>query len=171
MQFQLIDRIVAVVPGKSLQAVKNLTLGEEYLADHFPSFPVMPGVLMLQTLIEAGSWLLRFTEDFRHSVIVLREVKNIKYGTFMEPGKQMAISVELVERSDGLATFKGKGETEGQSTVSARLVLATYNLRDRDPQWQATDERMVGQLREQGRLLCTLPGGVQAARAESTAAR
>src|SRR5262245_59768808 len=81
MRFHLIDRIVEVRPGQGLRAVKNLTLGEEYLADHFPTFPVMPGVLMLQTLVEAGSWLLRLGEDFRHSVIVLREVKNIKYGT------------------------------------------------------------------------------------------
>src|SRR6476620_191877 len=98
MRFNLIDRIVEVQPGRSLRAVKNLTLAEEYLADHFPSFPVMPGVLMLQTLVEAGAWLLRLSEDYRHSVIVLREVRNIKYGAFMEPGKQMAISVELSER-------------------------------------------------------------------------
>ncbi len=59
MRFNLIDRIVAVQPGKSLLAVKNLTSGEEYLADHFPTFPVMPGVLMLQSLVESASWLLR----------------------------------------------------------------------------------------------------------------
>ena len=92
MRFNLIDRIVEVQPGQSLQAVKNLTLGEEYLADHFPTFPVMPGVLMLQTLVEAGAWLLRLTDDFRHSVIVLREARNVKYGTFMEPGRQMTIT-------------------------------------------------------------------------------
>src|SRR5690348_8550182 len=130
MRFNLIDRIVAVQPGKSLQAVKNLTLAEEYLADHFPTFPVMPGVLMLQTLVEAGAWLLRLSEDFRHSVIALREARNVKYGTFMEPGRQMEVAVELVGREEGLATFKGKGEMGGQATVSARLTLATYNLRD-----------------------------------------
>ncbi len=54
MRFNLIDRIVETRPGQSLRAVKNLTLGEEYLADHFPTFPVMPGVLMLETLVEAG---------------------------------------------------------------------------------------------------------------------
>ena len=78
--------------------MKNLTLGEEYLADHFPTFPVMPGVLMLQTLVEAGSWLLRVTDDFPYSVIALREVKNVKYGTFMEPGRQMFVTAELAER-------------------------------------------------------------------------
>src|SRR4030081_1331356 len=98
MRFHLVDRILDVQPGRSLQAVKNLTLGEEYLADHFPTFPVMPGVLMLEALVEAGAWLLRLTDDFRHSVIVLREARNVKYGTFMEPGRQMRVTVELVER-------------------------------------------------------------------------
>src|SRR5436189_2617189 len=114
MRFCLVDRILEVHAGKEIRALKNLTLGEEYLADHFPGFPVMPGVLMLQTLVEAGAWLLRLSDDFSHSVIVLREVRNIKYGTFMEPGKQMQVAVELGERGNGLATFKGKGECEGQ---------------------------------------------------------
>jgi 3-hydroxyacyl-[acyl-carrier-protein] dehydratase len=153
MRFNLLDRIVEVQPGRSLQAVKNLTLGEEYLADHFPTFPVMPGVLMLETLVEAGAWLLRLTDDFASSVIVLREAKGVKYGTFMEPGRQMTISVELVERGKGLATFKGKGEMEGQSTVSARLVLAHYNLRDRDARLQAADEKLVQHFRELHGLL------------------
>src|SRR5436309_91067 len=159
MRFNLVDRIVEVQPGRLIRAVKNLTLGEEYLADHFPTFPVMPGVLMLQTLVEAGAWLLRLSEDYRHSVIVLREVRNIKYGAFMEPGKQMQVTVELTERGAGLATFKGKGESEGQSTVSARVTLATYNLRDTAPGLASSDERIVRHLRHQGDLLCQLPGG------------
>src|SRR5580700_11114863 len=113
MRFNLIDRIVEVQLGKNLRAVKNLTLGEEYLADHFPSFPVMPGVLMSQALVESGAWLLRLTDDYRSSVIVLREAKNVKYGAFMEPGKQLQITVELTERGDATAVFKGKGEVEG----------------------------------------------------------
>lgn len=148
MRFNLIDRIVEVRPGQALQAVKNLTLGEEYLADHFPTFPVMPGVLMLQTLVEAGAWLLRLTDNYACSVIVLREAKGVKYGTFMEPGRQMAVSVELVERGNGLAMFKGKGEMEGQSTVSARLVLAHYNLSDRDAVLRTADERLIRHFRE-----------------------
>src|SRR6516162_10180938 len=116
MRFNLVDRIVEVEPGKRIRVVKNLTLGEEYLADHFPTFPVMPGVLMLQTLVEAGAWLLRVTEDFRYSVIVLREAKNVKYGTFMDPGRPMAVTVEMLDQSTGpdgpLATLKGKGEVD-----------------------------------------------------------
>ncbi len=153
MRFNLVDRIVAVEPGKSLVAVKNLTLGEEYLADHFPTFPVMPGVLMLQTLVEAGAWLLRITDDFRHSVIVLREARNVKYGTFMEPGRQMRITAELLERDGPLAVFKGKGEVDGASTVSARLTLACANLQDRSPALAGTDEQLVRHLRQQCALL------------------
>jgi 3-hydroxyacyl-[acyl-carrier-protein] dehydratase len=153
MRFHLIDRITELQPGKLLRAYKNLALGEEYLADHFPGFPVMPGVMMLQTLVEAGSWLLRLSEDYSHSVIVLREVKNVKYGTFMEPGKQMQISVELTERNDTISSFKGRGEVAGQSTVAARFVLGRYNLRDRDASMAATDEEMIQGFRRHAKLL------------------
>src|SRR3954453_1995271 len=111
MRFNLVDRILEVEPGKRIRIAKNLTLAEEYLADHFPSFPVMPGVLMLQTLVEAGAWLLRITDDFRHSVIVLREARNVKYGAFMQPGKSLIVTAELAEPAgeNALVTFKGKG--------------------------------------------------------------
>src|SRR5215468_61236 len=101
MRFNLVDRIVEVEPGRRIRAVKNLTLGEDYLADHFPTFPVMPGVLMLQTLVEAGAWLLRVTDDFRHSVIVLREARNVKYGNLVEPGRRLDVTVEVAEPLNG----------------------------------------------------------------------
>lgn len=153
MRFHLVDRITEVQPGKLVKAYKNLALGEEYLADHFPSFPVMPGVLMLQALVEAASWLLRLTEDYRYSVVVLREVKNVKYGTFMEPGKRLEIVVELAEDDAGLATFKGKGEVAGQSAVSARFRLGRYNLADRDPQLAGLDQELIADWKRQARLL------------------
>src|SRR5271168_2628273 len=132
MQFNLIDRILEVEPHKRICTVKHLTLGEEYLADHFPSFPVMPGVLMLQTLVETGAWLLRISEDFRYSVIVLREARNVKYGAFLEPGKTLTATVELLDKTDPIdpnaVVLKGQGECEGAPTVSARLTLTRYNL-------------------------------------------
>jgi 3-hydroxyacyl-[acyl-carrier-protein] dehydratase len=162
MRFNLIDRIIAVDPGRTIRAVKNLTLGEEYLADHFPSFPVMPGVLMLQTVIEAGSWLLRITDDFHHSVIVLREARGVKYGSFMEPGRKMELTAELVEQNGALAVIKGKGEVDGNATVSARITLARSNLRDRNPALGTTDDRIVQHLRQlcgvlRGELDCDSP--------------
>jgi len=149
MRFTLIDRITEWQPGKSLKAVKYLTLAEEYLADHFPTFPVMPGVLMLETVIEAGAWLWRASDDFTHSVIALREAKNVKYGTFMQPGHAMEISVELVKQERGLATFRGKGNVQnGGQTVSAQVTLAKYNARDRNPALASVDEKLIAHWRE-----------------------
>src|ERR1051325_7448949 len=160
MRFHLVDRILELEPGKQIRMVKNLTLAEEYLADHFPSFPVMPGVLMLQTLAEAGAWLLRITEDYRHSVITLREARNIKYGNFMQPGKSLVTTVELAEPpavDAGAVTFKGRGETDGQSAVTGKFTVARYNLRDRKPELAAIDAGIVERLR---RHYLTLSGAV-----------
>ena len=106
----------------------------------------MPGVLMLQTLVEAGAWLLRISEDFRHSVIVLREARNVKYGNFMEPGKSLVVTVEVTEasRTTPEVTFKGKGEMEGQSTVSAKFTRGPLQpARTATRPWRQTDERIV----------------------------
>src|SRR5262249_39382788 len=149
MRFNLVDRLLDFQPGQRIRLVKNLTLAEEYLADHFPTFPVMPGVLMLETLVEAGAWLLRFTDDFRHSVIVLREARNVKYGNFMEPGRSLVVTAEVAEMQEGKpeVTFKGKGEMDGASTVSAKFILTRYNLRDRNPALDQVDRRIVEHLR------------------------
>lgn len=153
MRFHLIDRISSVEPGVQIRITKRLTLGEEYLADHFPTFPVMPGVLMLQTLVEACSWLLRITEDFRYSVIALREAKSVKYGNFMQPGKTMTATCEVLDLQAGdageLATFKGKGQADGTTTVSAKLTLIRYNLGDSNPALKQIDERIINHLRGQ----------------------
>src|SRR5687767_15962002 len=94
MRFHLVDQILELTQGQRIVTAKHLTLGEEYLADHFPSFPVLPGVLMLEALTQSAAWLVRASSDFRHSIIVLREVKAIKYGSFLEPGQTMTVTVE-----------------------------------------------------------------------------
>jgi 3-hydroxyacyl-[acyl-carrier-protein] dehydratase len=148
MRFNLVDRIVSAEPGRSLKAMKLLTAGEEYLADHFPAFPVMPGVLQLQALVESASWLWRLTDDFAHSVIALREVRSVKYGSFVQPGHALTLTVELTGRDGAAATFKGKGEVNGQTTVSAQFALTAYNLADRDPAKREIDERLVRHWKE-----------------------
>jgi 3-hydroxyacyl-[acyl-carrier-protein] dehydratase len=155
MRFHLIDRILEVEPGKRIRMVKNLTLAEEYLADHFPTFPVMPGVLMLQTLVEGAAWLMRATEDFHYSVLVLRDARNVKYGNFMQPGHSMIITVEAADYTIGSANavFKGKAEMAGSSTVAAKFTVGQYNLRDRNPALQVVDERIIAHLRSHYRIL------------------
>jgi 3-hydroxyacyl-[acyl-carrier-protein] dehydratase len=146
MRFVLIDRIVELEPGRRLEAVKNLSLAEEYLADHFPGFPVMPGVLMLEALTQAGAWLVRDMEDFAHSVILLKQARTIKYGSFVEPGRRLVLQVELLKHTER--------ETE--------FTLTRYNLRERDPGLHRTDAQIVEQLRD---LYSTLRKGSVGAKA------
>src|SRR5262245_19177588 len=154
MRFHLIDRIDAHEPGKFLRGCKFLALGEEYLADHFPRFPVMPGVLMLQCLVEAGAWLWRVSTGYRHTVVVLQEVKNVKYGSFMLPGRRMDVAVDVVRVDGDLATFRGKGaDEEGPQTVSAQFTLHGYRLAERGPGGVAADARLIEELKARWALL------------------
>lgn len=166
MRFVLIDRILDVQRGESLVAVKNLSLAEEYLSDHFPGFPVMPGVLMLEALTQAGAWLLRDMEDFAHSIIVLKQAKTIKYGSFVEPGRQLELRVNLVSHDARDASFKSVGIIDGQEMVKGRIILTRYNLRERNPGLHQTDADIVAGLRD---LYVTLRKGSVGARAISRA--
>jgi 3-hydroxyacyl-[acyl-carrier-protein] dehydratase len=148
MRYQLLDRVDAHEPGRFLRGCKFLALGEEYLADHFPRFPVMPGVLMLQSLVESASWLWRVTTGFQHPVIVLQEVKNVKYGSFMLPGRRMDLAVDLVSADALTASFKGKGTDDaGQQTISAQFVLKGHGLTDRTPAGLAAEARLLEELK------------------------
>ena len=158
MRFNLIDRIVEVQPGRTLRAVKNLTLGEEYLADHFPTFPVLPGVLMLEALTQAATWLMHHRTGFAKSMAVLKEVRNVKYGQFVAPGNALRVTVELNKSSDAGATFKASGTVNEEQAVSARLELAYFNLADKQSELAALDERLTAHNRQRWDVL--KPGSV-----------
>ena len=155
MRFILLDQILSLESGKSIKAIKNLTMAEEYLGDHFPGFPVMPGVLMLEAMTEAGAWLIRESEDFAHSMVVLDEAKNIKYGQFLQPGQTMTVEVDLIDQTDEITRFKAKGSVNGKTSVSGRLALRRFNLGDRFPSRVETDRELIEQLRFQFKLLYT----------------
>ncbi len=133
MRFSLIDRITELQEGERITAIKVLTLAEEYLRDHFPRFPVMPGVMMLESLYQASAWLVRKSEDFQHSIVVLRETRNAKFSDFVEPGQLMTVQAEILKQNEHTTTLKTQGVIEGSVAVSARLVLERYNLADRHP--------------------------------------
>ncbi len=130
MRFSLIDRIVHFEPGARITATKSLTMSEEYLADHFPNFPVMPGVLMLEAMTQASAWLVRLSEDFAHSLVTLKQAGNVKYSQFVEPGQTLTVTAEVLSQSDEETKLKAQGSVQGKAIVSARLVLWRRNLAD-----------------------------------------
>ena len=153
MRFILIDRIVSLQAGRSLTAVKSVSLAEEYLADHFPAFPVLPGVLMLQGLVESASWLVRATEGFAHSMVLLAEARNIKYKNFLAPGSAIEYTVEARMIEENVSSFSGYGVVDGQRIVEGRLGLRHFNLSQRNPALAAVDGEVVEQLKTRFKLL------------------
>jgi 3-hydroxyacyl-[acyl-carrier-protein] dehydratase len=156
MRFLLVDRITQFQPGESISAVKNLSLAEEYLADHFPGFPVMPGVLMLESLVQTGAWLMRMTEDFRYSTILLKQAKALKFNNFMKPGMTLKITASVHKRSEREYVFKAEGIPQAgietaqtvPSAVSARITLEQRNLADENPEMAKVDERLIAEFRK-----------------------
>lgn len=150
MKFSLVDRIVEFESGSSIRTVKTLSLAEEYLQDHFPGFPVMPGVLMVETLVQSGAWLMRSDADFAYSCILLKQARAVKFNNFVSPGHSLHVRCEVVKRSDEETTFKASGSVDGgESAVSAKITLHQFNMADRNPDLAASDERRRKYFREQ----------------------
>src|SRR5256886_16497911 len=105
VRFNLIDKIESITDTRVV-AVKHVSLAEEYLADHFPTFPVLPGVMMLEALTQAAAWLLHRRHDFAKSMAVLREARNVKYGNFVPPGNFLRVEVEFQKPTEAGGTFK-----------------------------------------------------------------
>jgi 3-hydroxyacyl-[acyl-carrier-protein] dehydratase len=158
MRFILIDKVVSITAGAGIRTVKNVSLSEEYLADHFPAFPVLPGVLLLEGLIESASWLVRLSENFAHSLVLLQEARNVKYKSFLAPGGQIEYIVEAKSIEENISSFSGSGVSGGQTIVEARFGLRHFNLADQNPAMAAVDGHIIEAMKERWKLLYTLKG-------------
>ncbi len=123
MRFAFVDSIIELERGKRIVTVRAVTLGEEYLADHFPTFPVLPGVLMLQALVESATWLVREAQDFAPGVVLLRQAKNVTYKSFVKPGHLLRVEVACRRLERGESDFEGSGLCDNTEVVRARFSL------------------------------------------------
>ena len=154
----LVDRIEQLEVGKEITVSKNLSLAEEYLADHFPAFPVLPGVLILQVAVEAASWLVRVTNDFSHSMLVLKNARQVRYGNFVSPGECLRVNVKAKEIGPNSSCFQAQGTVQEVRALQANLELEHFNLADKDGQNDDIDRRIVAHLRQQYQLIA---GGIR----------
>lgn len=148
MKFCLVDRIVELRPGESIRTIKNVSLAEEYLQDHFPGFSILPGVLMVESMVQTCAWLSRVTDNFQYSTILLKQAKAVKFNNFLKPGQTLEVSATLKKSDEQTAEFMASGTVNGESAVSARLVLSRENLASRNPQLSDNDQRVITAMRE-----------------------
>lgn len=127
MRFELIDRVLERGPDR-LVAVKNVTSAEEYLADHFPGFPVLPGVMMLETLVQAGRLLVAGPDVALNAQegpnLILAEVRNVRYGNMVRPGQTLKVEVTLRGKDERGYDMNGVGSVDDQVAVQGRFRLA-----------------------------------------------
>ena len=153
MRFILIDKVVSIEPGKQITTIKNVSLAEEYLADHFPTFPVLPGVLLLQGLVESASWLVRKTHNFSNSMVLLQQAKNVKYKNFLAPGGQIEYTVQAKDIEENVSSFVGSGSSNGEKIVEARLALRHFNLADENSAFADADAKVIENMKNRWKLL------------------
>lgn len=157
MRFILLDKVTELIPGKKIEAVKALSLAEEYLADHFPDFPVLPGVLMIEALVQSAAMLVRVTNNFSHSMVVLCEARNVKYKSFVKPGNVLRMSLEAkkIGTDDG-SSFRGIAHIDGRVMVEAQLKLTHFNLADKDKSLAEVDARIIEEMKKRAQLVGAL---------------
>ena len=154
MRFSQLDRILSLEQGVSITAVKGLSLSEEYLQDHFPRFPIMPGVLMVESMFQASMWLVRASDEFKFSKIAMKEAKSVKFQGFVQPGDSLVVTAEIKSKKDNLTTLKVTGTINGKPATGGRLVVDSYNFAEREGLDPAIDHLMNNKFRRKFRLLC-----------------
>lgn len=125
MRFELVDKVLEVSATR-IVAVKAVALSEEYLADHFPTFPILPGVLMLEAMVQAARKLAEGAGGGEERPLVLGRVRTLKFGQFVPPGSVLRLEVDLAKREGDSWDFRGQALLEGETpevAASGRFVL------------------------------------------------
>ena len=123
----LVDRVIALEKGKSIKALKNVTINEPFFQGHFPYRPVMPGVLMLEALAQAAA-LLAFdalgTGPSEDLVYYFAGIDNARFKRPVEPGDQLTLDVEMVRMKAGIFKFNCSASVDDTLAVQAELTCA-----------------------------------------------
>ena len=129
--FLLVDRVLELDKGKTIKALKNVTMNEPFFEGHFPHRPVMPGVLMLEALAQAAA-LLAFdaldTSPSDDMVYYFAGIDGARFKRPVEPGDQLILDVELLRMKAGIFKFKARASVEGELAVEAELTCAMRSV-------------------------------------------
>lgn len=111
-------------------------------------------MLLLEGLVESAGWLVRTTENFAHSMILLEQARNVKYKSFLAPGAQVEYTIKARTIEERVSSFSGYGTADGQKIVEARFGLRHFNLSERNNAWAAVDAQVIEEMKDRYKLLC-----------------
>ncbi len=124
----LIDRITEITEGVGLTAIKNVTINEPYFAGHFPAQPVMPAVLILESMAQAGAFLvLNTVPDPLQKNMVFSAISDSKFRIPIIPGDQVEIKMQLVKIRLGAVKLRGDAYVDGKLVSEANLMANIVN--------------------------------------------
>ena len=121
----LVDRVVDYELGKTITAIKNVTVNEEFFNGHFPHKPVMPGVLMIEALAQTAAILSFMTMNVKpdeNSVVYFVGIDNARFKRPVEPGDQLKMDIEILRTSRGIWKYKAVASVDGKVAVEAELM-------------------------------------------------
>ncbi len=127
--FLLVDRVLDIIDGERITALKNVTFNEPFFTGHFPGVPVMPGVLMVEAMAQAGGVLMfNSLEDKESKIAMLMGVDKCRFRKPVRPGDQMIIEVEVLRFRSRVGKMLGKTMVDGAVAAEAEI---TFSLVDR----------------------------------------
>jgi len=127
--FLLVDRVIELEPQKRVVAIKNVTINEPFFQGHFPGHPIMPGVLIVEAMAQAGGVLLMgAVEDPESKVVYFMSIDNIKFRKPVKPGDQLRFEVEMVQLRGKVARIAGVAKVDGAVVCEAEMAAM---VRDR----------------------------------------
>ncbi|MBX9900364.1 MAG: 3-hydroxyacyl-ACP dehydratase FabZ [Burkholderiaceae bacterium] len=121
----LVDRVLDWESGKRITAIKNVTANEEFFNGHFPSKPVMPGVLMIEAMAQTAAILSFLTKNQKpdeNTLVYFLGIDGVRFKRPVVPGDQLRMEVEITRYSRGIWKYKATGSVDGQLAVEAELM-------------------------------------------------
>jgi beta-hydroxyacyl-ACP dehydratase FabZ len=127
--FLLVDRILEIEEGKRIVGLKNVTINEPFFQGHFPGHPIMPGVLIIESMAQVGGMLLmRTIADPSSKVVYFLSLDNVKFRRPVKPGDQLRIEMEVLQIRGMMCKMRGVATVDGQVVTEADMAAM---VRDR----------------------------------------
>lgn len=124
MRWILIDRILEINKGRYARALKNVSLGEDYLQEHFPGFPLMPNSLIIEALAQTGGILVGHLHNFKYKV-VLAKIEKAEFLKPVRPGDQLILEAKIIEEREEGCRVEGKGKVNAAEVARVKLMFIT----------------------------------------------